>query len=292
MRADRSGQRGGQLPAGAAGDRLRHQRCAGEAPVRRAGVRRGGRADPGEAAHRRAGGRRAHGVRGLAGRAAARSRDVPGRGRRLLRAALHVGHHRLPQGRDAHPRRDARPRQRSGGRLRPLPRRDRAGRDAAVPRRRHELRAAGRLVRRAHGVHADARPGRDPGDVRARPRHPHVPGARADGGDGPGPRRGRPRLLVAACAVLRRVADAAARHAREPEAVPGRAAPGLRHDRGLRRGQLPRPGRPPRPRRRAPARLGGHAHPRASASRSATPPPAPRCPPARPARSGCTPTSS
>ena len=45
-------------------------------------------------------------LRGVDRRPRARPGRAPGPARGLLRAALHLRHHRLPQGRDAHPRRD------------------------------------------------------------------------------------------------------------------------------------------------------------------------------------------
>ena len=76
-------------------------------------------------------------------------------------------------------------------------------------------------------------PGRRAGDARVRADHAHLLRARADGDDEPGARRRRARLFGAEGALVRRLADAAAGDARLAEAVSGRDAAGLRHDRAV-----------------------------------------------------------
>ena len=115
---------------------------------------------------------------------------------------------------------------------------------------------------RAHLHDAHARSGGRAGDARGREDHAHLLRARADGRDEPGAGRRRARLFGPEGAVVRRVADAAAGDARLAEALPGRHAAGLRHDRAERRGQRARPGGPRRSGGGAPARVGGQGDPR------------------------------
>ena len=111
LRPGRYGQRGGQLPARAAGDRLRDQRRAGPTPLRRTRVRAGRRTAARQAAGRRAGDPYRRPPRATSTRRGwppiGPTRRITRAAGRLLRAALHLGHHRLPEGRDAHPPRDA-----------------------------------------------------------------------------------------------------------------------------------------------------------------------------------------
>ncbi len=197
----------------------------------------------------------------MAGRPRAGSRPPRERARRLLPAALHVRHHRLPEGRDADPPQHARPLGERGGGRGPRTRGRPAGRDAALPRRRHELRADRALVRGDAQGAAHARSGRGAGHAGARRHHPHVPRACAAGGDDAGARGRRAHVPHTARRLLRGLAHAAPGAAGLPEGLPRADGAGVRDDRGVRRRHGAAGARPRRPRRRAPAGLGGHPDP-------------------------------
>ena len=118
---------------------------------------------------------------------------------------------------------------------------------AAVPRRRNLVRAVPHPQRRTEHRDPRGRRRRDGRRIDGRG-HPHLHGAgRARQGDGDGAGRRRP-VPPAAHLRLRRLADAPGAVGQGARGVSGhRLRPGLRPDRGVRRGHPTVPGGPPRP---------------------------------------------
>ncbi|CAA9225644.1 MAG: Long-chain-fatty-acid--CoA ligase, partial [uncultured Acidimicrobiales bacterium] len=241
-----------ELATGPQGDRADHRRRAGQGGLRRTGLHLPGGADRGPARdrHHDRGDRRARPLallRGL-GRRAARRRPGheldPGEHRR---PALHLGHHRSAQGRDAHERQPLRaPRRRH----QPVGLPGRHGEPrghAAVPHRRLRVGHRRHVHGRPHGPAARRGPGRDPA------RHPRAPGdprhLRPGGAAVPAhdARRRRRRPLEPRDDRVRRLTH----HRQGPDQGDGdvqvRLHPGLRAHRDHRRRHPARPRRP-RPR--------------------------------------------
>ena len=258
-----------QLALGRRRGRLRRQRLGRLGALRRRGAGRGRRRHPRQA-HRRAA--RGEGDprrrRGRRVRSAAR-RVRPGRGRvvRRLRGRHVPGdvllrHHRAPQGRDAHQRQHDRPHLQRPRGLGVRGRRQVAGGDAAVPRRRVVLHPLQHL--RRHPQRHDPRPRRPLAGVGDHERRQlRLPGARGPGA-GAGQRRRRGQALRRAEDLhLRRRPDAERAAARGDGGLAEHEVhAGLRPHRGLRRHHPPAPRGPPRHRAPRAADVGRHRDPR------------------------------
>ena len=195
------------------------------------------------------------------GRARRAARHAPRRPRRRRRHALHVGHHRQAQGREAQaqrrrPRRDGRAVHRLLQPVRhPPPRGPGAPLHLAeLPHRRHHLRRQRPQLRPPRGVHGQVGPGRDAREDRALLGHPHPHGADAVPPHAAAARgrEGQVRRVVDALGDPRRRAVPDRREAEDARLVgPGdlgvlRRHRGRRHH-GHARGlaQVPRHGRQP-----------------------------------------------
>ena len=229
----------------------------------------------------------------LAASAGLRRRPGRGRGRRLPDPLL-LGHHRAPQGRDAHAPQHGQHTVNAHDGWEFLPGRQVDGGDAAVPR--------GRLVVRPVR-HPRRHPERDDPRARrgvARRRDPcrrqlHVPGA-GRAGPGAAVRAGRDQAVQRAALLhVRRLADAAAAAARGDGGLAGhRLHAGLRAHRGVRRRDSPAARGAPQRRGGGPPRAAALRRPRDPRLRAADRRPRHRSPtsrPATPARSGCGPRS-